>query len=179
MSRPAPRPAPVHPLASFLETTMAGRTCCPIPAWPRYLGLAGTLPFFLLALASWPASQWKLTSQDALLVYAALILTCVGFMHLALSLSGGVAKRRRISYRWSILPAALGWAGLLLPPLLAVALLLTGYWLHYLQDRRLSSQAILPEWYLPMRFGLTTAASFGLLLGGLAMLLGGAPFPLA
>lgn len=155
---------------------MKHHTYRPTPMWPRYLGLAGTLPFFLLAFASWSASPWTLTSRDALLVYATLILTFVAGMHLVLSVAGHPATRRgRLCYRWSLLVAILGWAALLLPPLLTVAWLLVGYWLHYLQDRRASAQTVLPEWYLPLRFGLTTAATAALVVGGLGMLLGGLP----
>jgi hypothetical protein len=67
-------------------------------------------------------------------------------------------------------PSLLGWLALLLPHGVAVGILLGGFWAHYLQDRRLSRHIILPEWYLPLRLGLTSAASLGLVMGGLAML---------
>jgi hypothetical protein len=155
--------------------------CCPIPLWPRYVGLLGTLPFFVLALASWPTTPWRLTSQEALLLYAALMLTFITGMHLAMVRYLGTRGRRPASLGlpWSFLPAALGWVALLLPPAMAVGVMLTGFWLHFMVDRSLSAHVVLPEWYLPMRFSLTTAASLALLVGGAAMLFGGLALPVA
>jgi hypothetical protein len=102
-------------------------------------------------------------------------------MHLAMVRYLGTRGRRPASLGlpWSFLPAALGWVALLLPPAMAVGVMLTGFWLHFMVDRSLSAHVVLPEWYLPMRFSLTTAASLALLVGGAAMLFGGLALPVA
>lgn len=160
---------------------MSTKTCCPIPSWPRYMGMLGAMPFFLLAAASLPQGPWRLASQDGLLLYAAIMLTFISFMHMGILHQTSTRGQRHTakSYRLSLLPALLGWAALLLPPGLAVTVILGGFWMHYLHDRGLSGRLVLPEWYLPTRFALTTAASLSLLLGGVAILLGGVPLPLA
>jgi phosphoglycerol transferase MdoB-like AlkP superfamily enzyme len=157
-----------------MHTHPTANLCCPTPAWPRYLRHAGTLPFFVLALSSWSHGQWQAISQDALLAYAALILTGIGLMHLLVTLfAKRRSLRRHLSLGWSVLPALAGWLALLLPSLLSAAVLLAGFWLHYLKDRAISGNAILPSWYLPTRFSLTAAASIALLLGAAAMVLSG------
>lgn len=62
------------------------------------------------------------------------------------------------------MPSLLAWAALLLPQLWGIPLLLAGLLAHYLQDRRLVARTTLQGWYLPLRLGLTGAASLGLLL---------------
>jgi hypothetical protein len=42
--------------------------------------------------------------------------------------------------------------------LTAAALLIAGFVVHYLQDRRLDRSSNLPNWYLPMRLRLTLVA---------------------
>lgn len=47
----------------------------------------------------------------------------------------------------------------------AAVLLVLGFVLHYVQDRRLARTADLPEWYLPLRLRLTTVACIALIAG--------------
>ena len=54
---------------------------------------------------------------------------------------------------------------LLLVPSDAAVLLVLGFVLHYVQDRRLARVAGLPEWYLPLRLRLTTVACIALISG--------------
>lgn len=146
--------------------------CCPASPWGRFLRQAAILPFFILAAASWLQGHWQDVSQDALLAYAAVILSSIGVMlPLAALFARGRALRRHLSLGWSVLPALAGWIALLLPSLLGAMVLLAGYGLNYMKDRAQSSVAILPAWYLPTRFCLTSAASLALLLGAAAMLL--------
>ena len=53
---------------------------------------------------------------------------------------------------------------------LAVACLVPGLVLHYLQDRRLAARTALPAWYLPLRGRLTAVASTALTVAWLATL---------
>jgi len=148
---------------------MPPRTC-PVPVWPRRLGAAGALPFIFLGVLSWVDGPWQGELRFALLAYGAVILSFVGALHWAFAmLAPDMAETEcRRAYAWSVVPALLGWVALLLPPSLAVALLLAGFWIHVSQDFRLARQIALPDWYLPLRLGLTSAASLGLIIGWLA-----------
>lgn len=144
--------------------------CCPVPIWPRRLGAAGALPFVALGLLSWIEGPWQSEFRFALLAYGAVILSFVGALHWAFAmLAADMAEsERKRAYAWSVVPALVGWAALLLPPSLTVPVLLAGLWAHYTQDVRLTHRVVLPVWYLPLRLGLTSAASLGLIVGWLA-----------
>ena len=47
----------------------------------------------------------------------------------------------------------------------AAVLLVLGFVLHYVQDRRLARVADLPGWYLPLRLRLTAVACIALIAG--------------
>lgn len=145
---------------------------CPVPIWPRLLGAAGAVPFVALGALAWLPSAHQQASHFALVAYGAVILSFVGALHwgFAMTAKQVAGSHHAPGYVWSTVPSLLGWVALLLPHVIAVVVLLGGFWAHYLQDRRLLRYIVLPEWYLPLRFGLTSAASLGLLAGGLAML---------
>lgn len=133
---------------------------------PRWLGAAGLLPFFALTALSWLPGVPQAPVTQALLGYGAVILSFVGALHWGLAMavpSPGPALTARL-YVWSVVPALVGWLALLLPAALAVALLIAGLWLHYAQDLRLARLITLPEWYLPLRLTLTSAANLAMVL---------------
>jgi len=144
-----------------------------MPFSARWLGFGGLLPFVGLALAAVidPArvSFWN----QALMAYGAIILSFVGALHwaFAMTASGLSEPERTGRFVWSVMPALIAWAALLVSAvsvLFAVVLLLAGFWLHYLQDRVLARRADLPAWYLPLRLALTSVASLCILVGGIA-----------
>lgn len=141
-------------------------TACPVPAYPRWLGATGVLPFIGLALLTWVSGSHQAMTAKAILAYGAVILSFVGALHWGLAMSAQTLRRSdggRL-YVGSVVPALLAWAALLLPPVWAVAILLIGLWGHYAQDRRLARVMALPDWYLPLRLALTSGASLGLIL---------------
>ena len=75
------------------------------------------------------------------------------------------AGRRRACFIWSTVPALMAWPATLLVPIDAGLLLVTGFLVHYWQDRRLAARARLPGWYLPLRLRLTVVACASLLSG--------------
>ena len=139
-------------------------TSCPIPPWPRWLGASGALPFLILGVLSW--TDWQDHARLALIAYGACILSFVGALHwaFAMTASGLADAERTRLYVWSIVPSLLAWVALLLPQFWGIPLLVAGLWAHFLQDRRLVVRITLQDWYLPLRLGLTGAASLGLLL---------------
>ncbi len=133
----------------------------------RWLGYAGLIPFVVLAPASLLDPHHGLTWSDALYAYGAVILSFVCALHwgFAMALPGLDDARRTRTMLWSVVPSLIAWPALLLVPTDAAALLVIGFVLHYVQDRRLARHAALPSWYLPLRLQLTTVACITLITG--------------
>ncbi len=145
-----------------------------IPDAARWLGLGGLIPFVALAVAALLDGGRAILWTQALMAYGAIILSFVGALHwaFAMTVDGLSDAERSGRFIWSVMPPLIGWAALIMmafQPLTAVAMLIVGFWIHYLQDRILARRAELPAWYLPLRFGLTTVASLCILVGGLTV----------
>lgn len=131
-----------------------------LPKVVAWLGYGGLLPFVFLALAGIfeenNAPEWT----HALHAYGAIILSFVGALHwgFAMSLPELGDKERSSAFVWSVVPALIAWPALLVAPVVAVPLLISGFLANYLRDRHLSRYADLPVWYLPLRFRLTCVA---------------------
>jgi len=140
-----------------------------LPGSVAWLGYGGLLPFVGTALAVFVDPHHADLWSDALMAYGAVILSFVGALHwgFAMNLPSLDAGRRRACFIWSTVPALMAWPATLLVPLDAGLLLVTGFLLHYWQDRRLAARARLPGWYLPMRLRLTVVACASLLAGAL------------
>ncbi len=138
------------------------------PRHVAWLGYGGLVPFVGLAAASLLGVQPRATSL-ALLAYGAVILSFVGALHwaFAMLLPQLAMMRRTWMYAWSTVPALMAWCALLLEPRVGSVMLVVAFALHYVQDRRLSAQGLLPAWYLPLRLRLSTVASVCLLAPGL------------
>ena len=130
------------------------------PHTAAWLGYGGLLPFCLLSLGVLLDDAHQTLWRDSQLSYGAIILSFVGALHWAFAMTLPELDTRQRNERliWSVVPALLGWMALLLPPLTAAALLIAGFVVHYLQDRRLDRSSNLPNWYLPMRLRLTLVA---------------------
>ena len=133
------------------------------------LGYGGLIPFVSLAAALLVDHARTVPWSHALFSYAALILSFVGALHwaFAMALPGMDGSHRSRLLNWSVIPALIAWVALLLSPAAASVLLISGFVLHFLQDRRLGSSSALPPWYLPMRLRLTLVASVCIGIGGL------------
>lgn len=141
----------------------------PLPRIVALLGYGGLLPFLALVgaclLGGFHTAFWR----QALFAYGAVILSFVGALHwgFAMFLPGLDERQRAWRYAWSVVPALLAWPAVLLSPRMASALLVWGFAMHYLQDRRLARRVALPAWYLPLRLRLTSIACLCLAGGGL------------
>ncbi|MBL8413159.1 MAG: DUF3429 domain-containing protein [Propionivibrio sp.] len=135
-----------------------------LPPTVAWLGYGGLLPFIFLTLAIFVDDQHAPIYSSALIAYGAVILSFVGALHwgFAMTLSElnheSNHHRRNACFIWSVVPAMLAWPALLLSPILASILLITGFIVHLLQDTRLGTHARLPPWYLPLRFRLSLIA---------------------
>lgn len=140
------------------------------PLSVAWLGYGGLLPFIGLTLLIALETDHRLLWSDALTAYGAVILSFVGALHwaFAMVLPDLAPRQRRNRFIWSTIPALLAWPAIMLSIVLAAPLLIAGFGIHYLQDRRLAKIAALPSWYLPLRLQLTAIATLSL---GVAALL--------
>lgn len=167
------------------ESASPNATPGPLPATVAWLGYGGLLPFIALAtilivtgrvthggagmtsagitgasVEGAGSDGLGLLASRALVAYGAVILSFVGALHwgFAMTLPNLREQRRRIAFIWSVVPALLAWAGLLLAPALGAALMIVAFLAQYAQDRNLSKHGTLPGWYLPLRLRLTAIA---------------------
>jgi hypothetical protein len=140
------------------------------PRTVAWLGYGGLIPFLVLTPASLLDHHHGAVWGDALYAYGAIILSFIGALHwgLAMGLPELTERQRSAWFTWSVVPALIAWPAVLFSPPLAAPLLVIGFIAHYLQDRRLAGQATLPQWYLPLRFRLSSAAVICLTAGAFA-----------
>ena len=144
-----------------------------VPAWPRWLGLAGLLPqLACVAILYLGPGQWRGAALGVAFAYAALILSFLGGMWWGIAAAAPAAERRR-TLGWL-------WIAAVLPNLVALAaflpwvfewpwpepslVMLGGALLVSLGvDARLGPLA--PRWWMALRvplsagLGLTTLAA--------------------
>ena len=132
----------------------------PLPRSVAWLGYGGLIPFVALTAAFLLDHHHGLLWSDALIGYGALILSFVGALHwaFAMTLPDLTEQQRTARFVWSVVPALLAWPALLVDATMASFLLVPGFVAHYLQDRCLVRSQRLPDWYLPLRFRLTSVA---------------------
>lgn len=101
-----------------------------------------------------------------LVAYGAVILSFVGALHRGIALSHPAAslQDRKVMIGWSVVPALLGWAAMLLMPGPDLLVLATAFWAHLGFDFRAARRLAIPGWYLPLRCVATAVASLSLLL---------------
>ena len=140
-----------------------GRT----PLVTGLLGYGGLIPFAGLAALSLIEPQHGVMYRGALLLYGAIILSFVGAVHWGVALvhPGLTERERNAEFRWSVIPALIGWLTYVFTPFAAVLLLLFGFVLQYWADVRSAKTIQWPGWYLTLRRRLTIVVSACLLIG--------------
>ena len=122
-----------------------------IPRLPVLLGYAGLIPFVVLSAALWflPANYQVLINQ-ALLLYASLILAFMGAVHWGLAmLHTGMDYRRQLGF--SVIPALVAWFAFFLPEMLNYSVLIIAFALLCLFDTRMAKTGRAPRWYPRLR----------------------------
>ncbi|AOK69371.1 DUF3429 domain-containing protein [Burkholderia multivorans] len=132
---------------------------------PAALALAGLVPFIALSWLSVHASSRHDVYVHALLNYAACIVSFVGAVHWGIALRAPESPpRQRMLYGWSVIPALMAWAVLMLPDigarLAGMAIGLVGC---AAVDGVLWRKALIPGWYFALRCLLTSVAGLSLL----------------
>ncbi|MFD0666621.1 DUF3429 domain-containing protein [Ramlibacter sp. MAHUQ-53] len=124
------------------------------------LGYGGLVPFVALALLAQVDPPHADVWSRALAGYGAVILSFVGALHWGVAMSAAhldTALRRR-AFAWSVVPALMAWPAAMQAGAMPLLVLVAGFVLHLVQDRRLAVHAQLPGWYLPLRWRLTAVA---------------------
>ncbi len=130
------------------------------------LGLAGALPFVVLAaLLWWQADGEHALALTALTGYGAIILSFLGGIHWGLALRNADADPR--DFIISVIPSLLAWVALLLPAIPALTILAACFLGQLALDWRLR----LAAWFLLLRGLLTTIVVLSLLTGVAALTL--------
>jgi glutaredoxin len=129
----------------------------------QWLGYLGALPFIACALLALLAdNRVQDLAQQALLGYGAVILSFVGALHWTRGLQAGAAATGTGLLLVSVLPALLGWLGLLLPWPEGGLLLAIGFAVMYLFDRRAWRAH---PWFQRLRLHLSATAIVCLVSG--------------
>lgn len=142
-----------------------------VPPWAWRLGVAGLIPFVVLAGAAWLPDALRRDAFSFMLVaYGATIASFLGAIHWGLAMRDALDAPAETSagvYVWGITPALVAWVALLLPAFAALLTLAVLIWVCYGVDKRLYPRRQAAHW-LRMRLWLTTVASASCLVGAAA-----------
>jgi hypothetical protein len=149
-----------------------------IPNPALYLGAAGLLPFFAATAAiGLLPPEGRGIFVAALAGYGAVILSFLGAVHwgAAIGGTGGPGATPSVlgpRLAWSVVPALLGWASLVMGAAPGLVLQLVGFVGCLIIDVRATRLGLLPAWYPKLRWPLSAVAilclavALGLLLIG-------------
>ena len=139
----------------------------PVPAVPLWLGAGGLVPFVVLSGGLWVAPpEYQPVLHDWLRTYAAVILSFIGAIHWGVAMLHRDMSEadRAVVLGWSVVPALVGWFGLLMPMRTGLALTAAMFVVHFTMDRQLAARFDLPGWYLRLRGGLTVVVVSAIVL---------------
>lgn len=129
----------------------------------RALGWAGIIPFVSLSLAAvfaiGPVSQsWAV---GALALYGAVILSFLGgaVWGLALAREGETLRPGAMGLLIGIAASLAGFGGALLPYSFGLPVMIAGFIAMLIYDLGAIARGLLPQYYRPLRIGLTAAAT--------------------
>ena len=142
----------------------------PLPRLAVMLGYAGLIPFVVLSLAIWllPFKYHVLINQ-ALLLYASLILAFMGAIHWGLAMLQTDRNYQR-QLLFSVIPALVAWFAFFLPEMLNYSVLIVAFALLCLFDTRMSKTGRAPDWYPRLRSPLTAVVVASLILAQIQFL---------
>lgn len=135
-----------------------------VPRLPRVLGYAGLIPFVALSAGLWfLSSTYQPLLNQALLLYASLILTFMGAVHWGLAMQNLTGKQ---TYQLgiSVIPALVAWFAFFLPEILNYSILIIAFAVLCLYDTRMTKHGNAPRWYPRLRSPLTAIVVLSLIV---------------
>ncbi len=141
------------------------------PITVKLLGYGGLVPFIALSSLEWVNPVHAGFWHEALLAYAAVILSFVGALHWGFAMLAGAwdPRARTMGYVWSVVPSLVAWVAILVPAPLGGGLLVVFFIAHYVRDARVAPVIQVPAWYLPLRLRLSLVAVLSITVGELAI----------
>lgn len=136
-----------------------------MPWAARWLGGAGLIPFILSAALAYtaPDAVDRLRAADAGMFYGAVILSFLGGIRWGLALGPQFARDRNLQIAISVVPSLVGWAALLVAPVIGALMLIAGFVGMLLLDALLGREGRAPDWFFGLRLILTTGAVLSLI----------------
>jgi hypothetical protein len=129
------------------------------------LGYAGLLPFVATAVCSHLGDPLAAVALQALVAYAATIVSFLGGIHWGLAFLQEAGRTAR--FLWGVTPSLLAWLACLMPASAGLLLLAAALVAALVVDRRVYPALGLQAW-LPMRLHLTAVAVLSCLAGAWA-----------
>lgn len=163
-SKPAPKSSTPTASASGLssEPTPGPSPTEPMPRSARYLGLAGTIPFFSFAGAALFLPEVSGVAAASAQMYGASVLSFLGAVHWGVALRTAGGSARDWDFAYSVCPALAGAAAAVLPVQEGLAVLLPSFGAALVYDSvRFAGEPGVPQWYARLRKPLTGAAMAG------------------
>lgn len=126
------------------------------------LGIAGLIPFVVLALLNFAAeSSYKNIISFSLLAYGASICSFLGAIHWGLTMRDKTPDK--IYLIWGVVPSLIAWVSLMIKPEFGLLLIAALLWICLFIDSKIYPKYLLAHW-LPMRLSLTIIASIACLI---------------
>jgi len=152
-----------------------------LPLLAILLGLAGLVPFAVLSLGSvLEPGDWATRSLQGLSAYGAVILAFLGGVHWGIGLEadgGQTVAAQRARFGLGVLPALIGWAGLLVTfiglPLVGLAILVAGFIAITVVEARGARAGLVPGGYMGLRWVLSVGVILCLVSVLLVLTFGG------
>jgi hypothetical protein len=137
-------------------------TLSQVPRPALWLGFSGLIPFVATAVAVWlPEPIYVVYAISVQLFYGACILSFLGAVHWGLALAGiggGGDPHAAMTWGrlgWSVVPALVAWATLVMDPLVGLVGQALGFAGMFFGDLRAVQHGLAPPWYIALRRPLT------------------------
>jgi len=140
-----------------------------VPPVAARLGYAGLIPFVICSAMLWFVDQPLLEyMSDALLLYAAIILSFMGAIHWGLGIANADAPSARLLVI-SVIPPLIAWFAAFLPTPVQLSVLYLTFAALCVFDSREARAGRAPSWYPRLRVPLTVVVVVSLINAQLAL----------
>lgn len=130
----------------------------PVPRAAALLTAFGVVPFAALAGLAWTQPPFAAVFVvDAAIAYGAVILSFIGGIHWGFAAAPSRGEGAAARYVVSIVPSLLGWAAVLLAPVIGLALLIATFIGVLAADLWGVRSGAAPAWWMPLRLPATAA----------------------